>query len=303
MKSRMTFALLILVALLAVFASGCSCVNQQGIYTPMLTLTPGPTLIPNATPQPLDEIRIEPAVIMDAQKINAVATTVAITATHLELYVDITSEHADSLKISVLNPTVNGTDVRCGFDALLAPGASDTFVLLISRTELQGITTVTDIGLFLEFRSQEPGGDFGKVLAQSPYLNLHTSAWLTYATTYFNEGDTVLEREGVTMIYQGCDFDAEQGVWQLHFYTHNNSVEHIKLNVRILTVNDTRTNGTFGSELLPGKTAYHDLTFTTADLEAKGINTPENVGFEIVTYNLATMNRIFQTEAVTIALE
>lgn len=290
-------SLFVLVSLTACGGSGSSAA-QSGAPAPVVSSSAKSKS--EASPQPkAEEAVVEKQVLVDQEGIKITATDLDLKGfMGPELKVLIENQGDTDVTVQVRDMSVNGYMVGTSMSSEVAAGkkVNDSITFLKSDMETCGISAFADI----EFRFHIFTSEDWSTVLDTDLIQVQTSLAGTYAQTYDDSGEIVLDQDGIKIVYKGME-DSLMGP-SMVFYIENNTDTKITVQQRSMSIDGFMIDGIFSPEVMPGKRAVHGITIFNSDLEENGIETPVSAELSFHIFQSDNMQGILDSDMITLTL-
>lgn len=285
-----------LIAVICLSFTACSSATPPASTT-LSAAQPTPSAAESA-PQTLQPVSIPQAILLDSNGIKITATGFeadGFTGPEMKLLLENSS--GKNVTVQAKNVVVNGymTDVIFSSDIAANKKANDAMGFLSSFLKECGIETITDISLQFSLLDTD---NFTSLFESEP-ISIETTAKADYIQQYDATGTTLLEQDGIKVVYKALDDTSFMGP-RIVLYLENNSQSALTIQHRDLSINGFMIMGTFSQTILPNTHAVTGITLIQSDLDTNSITQLQTAEFRIVASNAESWATVLESEPLTV---
>lgn len=278
-----------------------SAAAQSGAPAPAVSSSASPAESKSgAAPQPkAEEAVVAEQVLVDQDGIKITATGLDLKGVMgPEMKVLIENQGEKDITVQVRDMSVNGYMVDTSMSAEVVAGkkVNDNITFFKSDIEECGISAFADMEFRFHIFSTE---DWSSVL-DTDLIQVQTSLAGTHTQTYDDSGESVLDQDGIKIVYKGME-DSLMGP-SMMFYIENNTDTKITVQQRSMSIDGFMIDGIFSPEVMPGKRAIQGITIFNSDLEDNGIETLTSAELSFHIFQSDNMQGLLDSDMITITL-
>lgn len=244
----------------------------------------------------IEQVAVEETVLWDQEGVKITAKGLEEGLFGVELKLAIENNTDENYTVQCRNASINGYMMEASMSTEVAAGKKASSKVTFMKDSLQacGIETIADIELsFHVFLT-----DGWDTVFDTPQVALTTSAFEDYVYAFDDEGETLFEGEGITIVLKGLDKEASFMGPGVVLYIQNDSDRNITVQVRNESVNDCMVSGSMSCDVVAGKRAIDDVTFYTKHLEENDIEAIEKVELSFHIFDTASWDTVVDTDLV-----
>lgn len=251
----------------------------------------------NAEEVSVEETSIEEQVIFDSDGRKVTVTGYEVGWLGPEISVLVENDTESAFTLQTRDSSVNGimTDFQASIEVSPGKKAIDSFTILSSDLEDNGIDCVADIELSLHIFDSET---YETILDTDPIV-ITTNLTGVYDQIIDDSGEIVYEEDNIRIVFQGMMEDSLWGMEPM-FYIENDSGQSITVYLRNTSVNGIMLAPTFSAEVVSGKKCIDGAIFFSSDLEEKGISEIAEIETTIHIINSETYETVVDTEPIVL---
>lgn len=217
----------------------------------------------------------------------------------------------DGIKLTIENNSDKNITLGCDaliindymvtdiFAAEVAAGKKSNENLYLSSTELDeaGIEIIGLVEVYFRAYETESWDD----IFEKEYAKIETSLKDSMDTTPKDEGEELVNRDGVKIVGKSVDEDSFWGK-SILVYLENNTGNTIEIQIEDMSVNGYMMEPIFSKTVYNGKKAITTIDLFSSELEENGITSIENVELKFKVLD-ETFDEIFTTDTISIKAE
>lgn len=302
LKPQVALLLMLCVVYLMII-TGCSSSSTADNGVPSAEPEPSPEIFDETLPVATVtlEAEIDEQVIYNRNGIVVTALRLdsnVLFGAELSLLIENNSD-AD-ICVQVIDTSVNDFMVQHILSETVLAGkkSNTTMGLLASDIKASDIKTIATIEFTLHFIDPETYMD----LFDSDPITINTSAADTFTQEIDKDGDLLLDKDGLTIIYKGMNCDALIGT-NLSFLIVNNSSDSYIVQAGSTSVNGFMVTSLMSSEVPNGKNSVTELLITSSSLEENGIEKISEIEFILKIIDSKTFMTLYETDSITISAD
>lgn len=191
--------------------------------------------------------------------------------------------------------TINGITLNGSFYIKLSPGKKANDFIEINKEDLisRGINEIATIQAqdcyIYNDDNSEKVTDF--------QFSIETSIINEYQQEIDRNGQTVFEKDGITIKYRGI-VPGTFGDEELEFFVENESDDNIFVYVDDVSVNGFMIYGNMVAHAYPHCVTYENMDFSSSDMEENDIASIEEVCVTFYGYNQNTRKKVWTTDEI-----